>query len=71
MRSIVVICGAVAIAVGGFAAAPTAIASPGPVYDNCTEAHDDGRWNIPQSDDAYWSDGDRDGDGIACESTAN
>ena len=35
---------------------------------NCTEAHNDGVWDIPSSDEAYWEDGDRDGDGIACES---
>ncbi len=46
------------------------VASAGPVYDNCTEAHDDGVWDIPESDDAYWSGGDRDDDGIACESYA-
>ena len=46
--------------------APAALA--GPPYKNCTEAHQDGRWDIPQSDDAYRSKLDRDGDGIACES---
>jgi hypothetical protein len=46
--------------------APAALAqSP---YSNCTEAHQDGRYDIPEGDDAYWSGGDRDGDGYACES---
>lgn len=52
-----------AVAVG---AAPAAAAA-GP-YKNCTAAHQDGRWDIPQGDSDYWSGGDRDGDGIACES---
>ncbi|MCW2511558.1 MAG: calcium-binding protein [Mycobacterium sp.] len=37
-------------------------------YKNCTEAHNDGVYDIPESSDAYWSGGDRDGDGVACES---
>ena len=37
-------------------------------YKNCTEAHQDGRWDIPQGDPDYWDRGDRDHDGIACES---
>ncbi|GLP77140.1 hypothetical protein TUM20983_42500 [Mycobacterium antarcticum] len=52
-----------AVAVG---VAPLA-AADGP-YKNCTAAHQDGRWDIPDSDPDYWSGGDRDGDGIACES---
>jgi len=44
------------------------VASAGPPYKNCTEAHQDGRWEIPKGDDAYRSKLDRDGDGIACES---
>lgn len=47
-------------------AAPLANAS-GP-YRNCTEAHQDGRYDIPQGDPDYWPAGDRDNDGIACES---
>jgi excalibur calcium-binding domain-containing protein len=47
-------------------AAPLAQAS-GP-YANCTQAHQDGRWDIPQDDPDYWPAGDRDHDGIACES---
>jgi hypothetical protein len=54
-----------AIAVAGTGLAPIAAARP---YANCTQAHKDGRWDIPQDDPAYWSGGDRDGDGIACES---
>jgi Spy/CpxP family protein refolding chaperone len=46
--------------------APLASAS-GP-YANCTQAHADGRSNIPQDDPDYWPGGDRDHDGIACES---
>jgi Excalibur calcium-binding domain len=46
--------------------APVAAAS-GP-YANCTAAHNDGRWDIPQGDPDYWDGGDRDHDGIACES---
>lgn len=61
-----VVAASIAVSVLGFA--PAAQSSPGQVYDNCTEAHDDGRWDIPQSDDAYWEDGDRDGDGYACDS---
>ncbi len=37
-------------------------------YANCSQAHADGRYDIPQGDPDYWSRGDRDGDGIACES---
>jgi hypothetical protein len=47
-------------------AAPVANAS-GP-YRNCTEAHQDGRWDILVGDPDYWPSGDRDHDGIACES---
>ena len=47
-------------------AAPMAAAS-GP-YANCTAAHKDGRWDIPKGDPDYWDGGDRDHDGIACES---
>jgi hypothetical protein len=46
-------------------AAPAAVAA-GP-YANCSEAHADGRYNIPQDDPDYWEAGDRDGDGYACE----
>jgi hypothetical protein len=46
--------------------APQGVAS-GP-YANCTAAHQDGRWDIPKGDQDYWDGGDRDNDGIACES---
>lgn len=52
----------------GLGLAPAASAAPGPVYANCTEAREAGDTDIPVGDDAYWEDGDRDGDGIACES---
>lgn len=41
--------------------------SAGPPYQNCSEAHADGRYNIPKGDEAYRSKLDRDGDGLACE----
>lgn len=50
-----------------FAAPGVASAAPGPVYADCSEARADGVYNIPQDDPAYWEDGDRDGDGFACE----
>lgn len=65
MRFIVVVTAVVGLGLGISAAAS---ASVGPVYDSCSEAHDDGVWDIPESDDAYWHGGDRDDDGIACES---
>jgi len=37
-------------------------------YSTCSEAAQDGVFNIPEGDDNYWDEGDRDGDGIACES---
>jgi hypothetical protein len=43
----------------------------GPVYATCSDAHDAGVYNIPQDDPAYWPDGDRDGDGYACEPPNN
>jgi Excalibur calcium-binding domain len=52
-----------AAVIGG---APVALAER--PYANCTEAHDDGRWDIPQDDAAYWDGGDRDNDGYACDS---
>ena len=57
---------ALAIAAAAIGAAPVAAASG--KYANCTEAHQDGRYDIPQGDPDYSSAGDRDGDGIACES---
>ena len=60
------------IAVAGIAlgVTPVAAAEPGPVYANCTESREAGDTDIFMGDDAYWSDGDRDGDGVACESYA-
>lgn len=43
------------------------VVAAGPPYKNCSEAHADGRYNIPEGDDAYSSKLDRDGDGLACE----
>lgn len=40
----------------------------GQKYSNCTQAHADGRYDIPQGDPDYWTGGDRDHDGYACES---
>ena len=51
--------------IAGFGLAP-AIAAASP-YANCSEAHADGRYNIPEGDPDYWEDGDRGGDGYACE----
>ncbi len=42
-------------------------AQAGPPYKNCTEAHKDGRYDIPKDDPAYQPKLDRDKDGIACE----
>jgi hypothetical protein len=57
---------AVAVSAAVLGLAPTASAS-GP-YANCTQAHANGRYDIPQGDPDYWPAGDRDHDGIACES---
>ena len=43
-------------------------AAAGGPYANCTQAHKDGRYDISPGDPDYWSAGDRDSDGIACES---
>jgi excalibur calcium-binding domain-containing protein len=53
------------IVIAGTFSAPAASADP--PYRNCTEAHADGRYNIPSNDPAYRSGLDRDGDGYACE----
>ncbi|WIM89787.1 excalibur calcium-binding domain-containing protein [Candidatus Mycobacterium wuenschmannii] len=50
--------GATVVAPGAYAGGP---------YDNCKQAHADGRYNIPKGDPDYRSKLDRDGDGIACE----
>ncbi|WP_235660038.1 excalibur calcium-binding domain-containing protein [Mycobacteroides abscessus] len=43
------------------------VAQADPPYKNCTEAHQDGAYNIKKGDPGYQSKLDRDGDGIACE----
>ncbi|WP_082951698.1 excalibur calcium-binding domain-containing protein [Mycobacterium sp. 852002-51057_SCH5723018] len=48
--------------------ATAGVAHASPPYANCTEAHKDGRYNIPRGDPAYQQKLDRDNDGIACES---
>jgi hypothetical protein len=47
------------------AVAPVTLADP--PYKNCSQAHADGRYNIPKDDPAYSPKLDRDGDGLACE----
>lgn len=54
---------ALVIAVG-FAASP-----PPGGYASCAQAAQDGRSDIPSGDSGYNTKLDRDGDGIACEST--
>jgi hypothetical protein len=49
----------------GMASGPVARADP--PYQNCNQAHADGRYSIPTSDPAYRPDLDLDGDGLACE----
>ncbi len=56
---------AVAATAIGLGLAPVAAAN-GP-YSSCSEAAEDGVYNIPEDSDDYWSGGDRDDDGIACE----
>jgi hypothetical protein len=58
---------ATGIAAVGLGVVLAPVASAQRPYKNCTAAHADGRYNIPEGDDAYWSGGDRDGDGYACE----
>lgn len=36
-------------------------------FENCTEAHESGRYDIPEGDPAYQPKLDRDQDGLACE----
>ncbi|MEC4903380.1 excalibur calcium-binding domain-containing protein [Mycobacteroides chelonae] len=43
------------------------VAQADPPYDNCTQAHQDGAYNIKKGDPGYRTKLDRDGDGIACE----
>ena len=65
IRALVVAAAAAGIITGATVTAPMATAS-GP-YRNCTEAHKDGRYNIPKGDSDYQPKLDRDNDGIACE----
>ena len=65
IRALVIAAVAAGITTGATVTAPMATAS-GP-YRNCTEAHRDGRYNIPKGDPAYQPKLDRDNDGIACE----
>ena len=65
IRALVVATAAAGIITGATVTAPLATAS-GP-YRNCTEAHRDGRYNIPKGDSDYQPKLDRDNDGIACE----
>jgi hypothetical protein len=60
------IAAAFVVTVTALGAAPVALAEG--KYKNCTEAHDDGRYDIPQGDPDYWNGGDRDHDGYACDS---
>lgn len=55
-----------AILVASVGLAPAAVAHR--PYANCKEAHQDGQYDIPKDDPAYWDGGDRDHDGYACES---
>lgn len=47
---------------------PVPMAQAADPYANCSEARADGRSDIPRGDAAYWDGGDRDQEGIACES---
>ncbi|WP_237243260.1 GmrSD restriction endonuclease domain-containing protein [Rothia nasimurium] len=49
--------------------APVAPAAPAQYFKNCTEAHNAGRYDIPDSDPAYRPALDGNKDGIACESS--
>lgn len=55
---------ALVIAVG-FAASP-----PSDGYASCTQAAKDGATNIAEGSPGYSSELDRDGDGVACESSS-
>jgi hypothetical protein len=58
----------VALAIGAAAIGAAPVAAASGKYSNCTQAHQDGRYDILQGDPDYWDGGDRDHDGIACES---
>lgn len=54
----------------GFSFLPMPLVSAAPAdppYDNCTQAHQDGAYNIKKGEPGYRAKLDRDGDGIACE----
>jgi hypothetical protein len=59
---------AAALVAAGAAVGAASVANAEGPYANCTQAHADGRYDIPQGDTDYWPAGDRDQDGIACES---
>ncbi len=61
----VLIAAAVLAATAAIGAAPAASANA--PYPNCTAAKADGRCDIAESDPAYGTWLDRDGDGIGCE----
>lgn len=55
------------VAILGIGVSSPPAAQADPPYANCTQAHRDGRYNIPKGDPAYQPKLDRDNDGIACE----
>jgi len=59
---------AAALVAAAAAVGAASVANAEGPYANCTQAKADGRYDIPQGDPDYWDDGDRDQDGIACES---
>jgi hypothetical protein len=59
---------AAALVAAAAAVGAASVANAEGPYANCTQAHADGRYDIPQGDTDYWPAGDRDQDGIACES---
>ncbi len=59
-----------ALMAAGFSVLPISLASVAqadPPYGNCTEAHQDGAYNIKKGEPGYRAKLDRDGDGVACE----
>ncbi|MEI7780134.1 MAG: excalibur calcium-binding domain-containing protein [Actinomycetes bacterium] len=67
LRWLLLVVAAVAIIAAGVFAALQPPA-PGPVYATCADANDAGVSDIPEGSSAYWSGGDRDHDGYACDS---
>ena len=59
---------AAALVAAAAAVGAASVANAEGPYANCSQAHADGRYDIPQGDADYWDGGDRDSDGIACES---